>query len=345
VKTVSKEHPIAVSAIIPLYNQERFIAATLDSALAQDYPGLEILLVDDGSTDGGGAIAECYAARHPDRIRLLQHPEGINRGVSATRNLAISEARGDWVAFLDADDLWHPEKLIRQMSFLATCPEAGVCYTLANVIREGRGEAFIPEEEIVGTTSLPPLAGDRFLQIVLVQVNFIFSSIMVRTDLLRDIGGFDEKLPFQSEDRVMVAQVAARGEIACLPEVLCSYRAHDASYTSGVIAARIWPAIFYDVQVRVMISLFRDGLKKQWAHNIARYVLPVSFVRAAACSLTPSVFGQVIRDFAWSLCYAPWIPVFMGIKLAGFIFKGHVFTRSAGYIRRTALFKSIAKKT
>ena len=178
---VSKDSPIRVSVVVPLYNQARFIAATLDSALAQDYPAFEILVVDDGSTDGGRAIAESYAERFPDRMRLLQHADGINRGVSATRNLALGEARGDWVAFLDADDLWNPEKLGKQMTFLEKHPDASVCYTLANVIREGRGEAFIPEKEVVGTNPLPPHPRDLFLHILLVQVNYIFSSVMVRT--------------------------------------------------------------------------------------------------------------------------------------------------------------------
>ena len=335
------ESTALVSVIIPLYNQERFIAATLDSVLAQDYAAFEVLVADDGSTDGSLAIAEDYASHHPDRIRVLRHEGGVNRGVSATRNLALREARGEWSAFLDSDDLWYPGKLSQQMAFIQDHPETMVCYTLSDVIREGRGEEFIPDEDILGSHPLPPRPRDLFLQILLVQVNDIFSTVVVRTGQLREIGGFEENLPFQCEDRIMVARMATYGSVTCLPEVLCSYRAHDTSYTSSVLASRTWPAIFYDGQVRLMVALFRTGHRKEWAHDIARYILPVSVIRAAACSVQPRILGRVFLDFLWSLRYAPWIPVFMGMKLASFVLKGHIFTRGGDYIKRTALWKTI----
>ena len=98
-----------ISCIVPVYNGERFLSQTLDSVLGQTYRPLEVLLSDDGSTDGTPQIA----ARYSKRIRYLTH---ANTGPGAARNRGLRLARGDFVALLDADDLWHPEKLERQMA-------------------------------------------------------------------------------------------------------------------------------------------------------------------------------------------------------------------------------------
>src|SRR5690606_28828030 len=105
----------AVTAVIPAYNMEAFLGRALESALAQTYPQLEIIVIDDGSTDGTRALAEGYAA-HDKRIRVVPVANG---GVAAARNLGTSMAATPYVAYLDADDLWHPEKISRQVSALA----------------------------------------------------------------------------------------------------------------------------------------------------------------------------------------------------------------------------------
>src|SRR3954463_10953200 len=92
-----------VSAIIPLYNSERFLAQTLDSALAQSWRNLEIIIVDDGSTDASAAIADHYAREYPDAIRVIHQR---NEGLCHARNTAMAAARGDCFALLDADDIW-----------------------------------------------------------------------------------------------------------------------------------------------------------------------------------------------------------------------------------------------
>jgi glycosyltransferase involved in cell wall biosynthesis len=102
-----------VTVVIPVYNGECFIDRTLASALAQTYDPLEVVVVDDGSTDRTPIIVEAAAARD-NRIRLLRAQKS---GVAAARNLGITEARGKLIAPLDADDLWHPEKIARQVRF------------------------------------------------------------------------------------------------------------------------------------------------------------------------------------------------------------------------------------
>ena len=126
-------HQPGVTAIIPAYNMEAFLGRALESALAQTYPNLEILVVDDGSTDQTRASAERFAARDP-RVRVVSVPNG---GVAAARNLGTRMARTPYVAYLDADDLWHPEKIARQVAEMAAHGHKGDwvgCYTLSRYI-------------------------------------------------------------------------------------------------------------------------------------------------------------------------------------------------------------------
>lgn len=111
-----------VSCIVPVYNGERFLAETIESILAQDYRPLEIIVVDDGSQDGSLDVARSF---QPD-LRLVQQTQA---GPSATRNRGIREASGDYLAFLDQDDLWHREKISRQLARFQCRPELSVCWT------------------------------------------------------------------------------------------------------------------------------------------------------------------------------------------------------------------------
>src|SRR5206468_1190432 len=100
-----------VSVITIFYNAAEFLGEAIESVLAQDYCDFELLLVDDGSTDAGSAIAQSFAKSEPGRIRYLHHSGHENRGMSASRNLGIREARGDIIGFIDADDRWRTNKL------------------------------------------------------------------------------------------------------------------------------------------------------------------------------------------------------------------------------------------
>jgi glycosyltransferase involved in cell wall biosynthesis len=117
-----------VSVVAIFLNAERFLEEALRSVLAQTYPRWELLLVDDGSSDRSGAIAQRYAQQQPDRIRYLEHPGHQNRGMSASRNLGLHHAQGEYLALLDADDVWFPEKLDRQVSILQAHPEVALLF-------------------------------------------------------------------------------------------------------------------------------------------------------------------------------------------------------------------------
>src|SRR4028118_1816749 len=140
-----------VSAIIIFLNEERFLPEAIESVLAQTYENWELLLVDDGSTDGSTQIALNYAERHPGKVRYLEHPDHQNRAMSASRNLGIEHAKGEYIAFLDADDVWMAHKLEQQVSILEAHPEAAMLYGNRQEWHSWTGEPedihrdFVPE--------------------------------------------------------------------------------------------------------------------------------------------------------------------------------------------------------
>lgn len=121
-------HESLVSCIVTFLNAEEFIGEAIESVLGQTHENLELLLVDDGSTDGSTEIAARYAERFPEKVRYLEHAGHENRGAAASRNLGIREARGEYVALLDADDVWLERKLEEQVEILRSHPEAGMVY-------------------------------------------------------------------------------------------------------------------------------------------------------------------------------------------------------------------------
>ena len=139
-----------ISAITIFLNGERFIREAIDSVLAQTYQNWELLLVDDGSTDGSSAIALEYARRFPGKIRYLEHDGHQNLGMSASRNAGIRQARGKYIALLDADDVWLPLKFERQAAFMEAHPDVGLLCG-----RTGTGIAGPGHPKIATATTFP----------------------------------------------------------------------------------------------------------------------------------------------------------------------------------------------
>ena len=285
---------VRVSVIIPVYNGEAHVERAVDSVLAQTFGGYEVLIVDDGSRDRSLQVARACAARNPGRVRVLQHPGGINRGVAAARNLAAREARGEFLAFLDADDAWLPDKLGRQVEFMDRHPALGLSITRATIVREGAGHQFIPGKQVLGDQP-SPRPRTVLIQVMSCQLNFIFSTVMVRTACFREAGGFIEDLPYQSEDRILVCMVVARHGMGRVAENLCHYLAHGESYTAGVLRRGLAGAIFVDLQTRIIHWLRRQQFDA-WARYIAWRVWPDALAWAATGSWRPSVLARVAAN-------------------------------------------------
>jgi glycosyltransferase involved in cell wall biosynthesis len=223
-----------VSVVMPARDAERFLGEAVESVLAQTYAAWELLVVDDGSRDGTRAAAERYAAAHPGRVRVLAHPGGANRGISASRNLGAREARGALVAFLDADDVWLPHKLAEQVPLLLARPEAGVLY---GNTRYWFGWTGRPEDAArdyapalgVPTHTLvrPPALLARYLRGAAAVP--CTCSVLVRRELLAAVGGAEERFRAMHEDQALYAKLLLAAPAYVVDECWELYRQHPTS--------------------------------------------------------------------------------------------------------------------
>jgi glycosyltransferase involved in cell wall biosynthesis len=186
-----------VSVIIIFLNAADFLQEAVESVLAQTYENWELLLVDDGSTDQSTQIAHQYTAQYQGKVFYLEHCGHQNRGKGVSRNLGIRHARGEYIAFLDADDIWMPNKLEQQVAILFSHPEAGMLYgdTLYWYSWTGNPEDtrrdFIPDLGVETNTLIyPPRLIPLFLRgRVAVPCT---CSILVRRKVIEEVNGFDE---------------------------------------------------------------------------------------------------------------------------------------------------------
>jgi glycosyltransferase involved in cell wall biosynthesis len=219
-----------VSVVIPSYNYGHFVTEAVDSALAQSYPNIEVLVVDDGSTDDTRQRLEPYG----ERIRYIYQ---ANSGLSAARNTGIREARGEWVALLDADDLWHPDKTILQL---------GSTHHLRRVALIGSPPApFMPKE-----LPLRPTLHRVTVRDFLLSSRMGPSSALIRRDAFAVVGNFDETLR-SVEDRDMWLRLAARYPAVVVDSPCWSYRTHTGQMSR--VARRM-----YDNYHKVLGKFFDD---------------------------------------------------------------------------------------
>jgi hypothetical protein len=211
-----------VSCLVTAYNYERFLERAVESALAQDYPALEVVVVDDGSTDGTGAVADALAARDP-RVRVV-HQE--NQGWTAAFNRAISEARGELYAILDADDTWLPGKLRTQVELLLARPEVGLVYSDLAVTDEHDG---VVKPSFWADRGVRPFSGRCAAGLVTVGNTATTSSIVVRASLRDAFFPIPDDVPYG--DWWLAFRTACVAEIDYVDRPLTGYRFHGSNLT------------------------------------------------------------------------------------------------------------------
>lgn len=233
----------AVSAIVIFLNAEKFLAEAIASVFAQSEPGWELLLVDDGSTDGGSEIARRCAREHPGQVRCLEHPGHENRGMSASRNAGIRAARGEFVAFLDADDVWLPHKLSEQLAIARAHPRAGmICgateywWSWSDAKREN---VVIPLGVALDQLHEPPQ-----LSLSLYPLGPgaapCPSDLMIRREVCARVGGFEEHFRHELqmyEDQAFLAKVYVSTPVYVSGSVWDRYRQHEESCVAKVTNA------------------------------------------------------------------------------------------------------------
>jgi glycosyltransferase involved in cell wall biosynthesis len=225
VVTSTSPHVPLVSLVIPAYNASEFIERTLVTARDQSYANIEIIVIDDGSTDNTRELVD-QAVAVDSRIRIIST---TNMGVAAARNRGIAEATGDLVAFLDADDIWHPSKIEKQVALLATLPEDwGAVYSLYYFIDN--------EDRIVREGNSRTASG----YILARHASFRFisngSALLVRKAAAVSVGGFDPSYAAAGiggcEDLDFELRLFARYKAAAIPERLVGYREYAGNMSS-----------------------------------------------------------------------------------------------------------------
>lgn len=238
-----------VSVVTPVWNAAATLAGTVASVQAQTFGDWEMLLVDDASTDGSGAIARDLAARDP-RIRVLARAG--NGGAAAARNDAIRAARGRLIAFLDADDLWYPEKLARQVAFIAATGHGLVFSAYRRIGADGRPLGVVRPPASVTRAGL--LKGNVIGCLTAVYDTAVFGKVEMPPIRRRQDYGLW---------LVLLRRVPAAH---ALPEVLADYRVQPASLSGGKLgAARDTWALYREVE-----GLGRPRAAWYLAHNLAR---------------------------------------------------------------------------
>ncbi len=281
-----------VSVVIPAYNAERFLRMTLLSAQAQTYPHLEIVVVNDGSTDGTAELSEAMA-RGDKRIRVVHQS---NAGLAAARNRGIREARGEYIAPLDADDLWHPENIALQMDAIRSAGKrAGASYSWYLSIDEFGG--------IISTCPQYTHSDKRSVFNQQIDGNFIGngSCIVMRRAAVEAVGGYDSSLLARggqgSEDHALYLALAERWDFAVVPRYLTAYRSHSSNMSSNHASmARSEHLVIADlIRRRPDISAWRIGRGKASAHQ----ELIKGAVRNRNWSEIPRVIVGAANDGPW----------------------------------------------
>lgn len=232
----------SVSIITTYFGASRFIREAIESVFAQSYSGWELLLVDDGSTDGSREIAT-QMARRDSRVRCLEHPGRANRGATVSRNLALRQAVGEFIAILDADDVWLPDKLYEQCSILRANPDIGMVYGNALYWTGWEGLSAKPgyhrrvlrdqSEYLEMPVSLRYwLAGDLDSPCP--------SDVLFRRDVILKVGGFLELMTSEYqmyEDKALFAKTALVAPILVSGRCWTRYRIHSESCCAMTVKA------------------------------------------------------------------------------------------------------------
>lgn len=236
-------HQSLVSIIVPFLNAEKFMQEAIESVFAQTYDNWELLLVDDGSTDRSTQIALSYAKDYASKVHYLEHAGHQNRGQSASRNLGIHQGKGEYIAFLDADDVWLPDKLKEQVAILKAQPEAGMVYGASlywsswtenseDIQRDYMAKLGVEADTLIRPLTLLTLSLESTAPTPCP------SNILLRRMVVEDVVGFEEILTFgMYEDQAFLAKIYLNTPVFVASGYWDKYRQHADSCVSVMTRA------------------------------------------------------------------------------------------------------------
>lgn len=239
-----------VSVIIPSFKMGQFIGEALQSVGAQTYPHWEVIVVDDaGPEDGTRAAVDAFAVKHPDhRVEYIRH--GTNQGVSVARRTALQASRGEYIAFLDADDAFLPEKLAKHIALLEKSADVVLVHGPVQEMRDGgpaqrvaSGFDHAGNERVYSLWEEPDL----------LETNKVCNSTVLCRRAVVDPSNFPNQMVFQYEDWLLWLLIGERGKFAYCPEKLTLYRFHQDAFTSRVLERR---GLHDFARIEMLLALF-----------------------------------------------------------------------------------------
>jgi glycosyltransferase involved in cell wall biosynthesis/SAM-dependent methyltransferase len=284
-----------VTALIVFLNAEKFLEEAIQSVFSQTYPHWELLLVNDGSTDGSSLIARQYQEKFPQQIRYLEHNDHQNHGISASRSLGIQHAQGKYIAFLDADDIWLPEKLDQQVNTLEAHPDAALVYGLYEHWYSWTGETEDAQRDFVLPLGVPEnslLTPPHLFEPFIISQEATIpcpSTVMFRREIIPAIGGYsDHGLGGSYEDQIFYAKVGLIAPVYAANHCWARYRQHPDSICAGVqkegleygvrLAFLTWLADYLSAKGFTNPKIWRGLRKELWRcqhprlHRFARSI-------------------------------------------------------------------------
>jgi glycosyltransferase involved in cell wall biosynthesis len=261
---MDKFDPALISVVMPCHNAAPYVGEAIDSVLRQSYPHVELVVVDDGSTDGSTDILQGLAAGRPERVTLIYQNRS---GPFAARNRALTRANGNYIAFLDADDTWHPDALRRMHDALETGP-ADIAYCgWQNIgIAATDTQAHIPPELDAGKEII------HFLE----HAPWPINSVLIRRPLIDELRGFSERAPTAMDYELWLRMLARQPRLMRVPDVLAFQR----QYSRGNSHVPHWRQVFDAVAVR---------------RDFARHH-PESVARLTPARLNDLIYDPLLRE-------------------------------------------------
>lgn len=285
-----KENNLQVSVIIPTYNRAHLVGRAIESVLNQTYQNFEIIVVDDGSTDNTEEVVKNFNNKV---IRYIRHKE--NRGGGAARNTGIKEAEGNYIAFLDDDDEWLPEKLEKQISFFDDkSSELGVVYT--GLIRvDETGEYIVKQYIRVPDIHVPEKRRWIYEDLLLKDYVGTISTVLVKKECFEKIGLFDESLP-SCQDWDICIRIAKMYQFDFIESPLIKYYRHACRITTNLEAK---------IKGRVMLlnKFFSEITSKRRIYSEHRYGIGVLYCRAGNMKKGREELLRAIKLYPFKLIY------------------------------------------
>lgn len=283
-----KGHPSLISVVMPCFNAEKYLREAVESVLKQTYPYVELIVVDDGSTDNTKAILRSFG----DRVRLLEQK---SLGAGPARNAGIKCSKGEFIAFLDSDDYWSPECLEKLHSALVNSKAALAYCGWQNIGLEGpAGRPYIP----------PDYELHDKLRIFLRSASpWPIHAALTRRNIMEEVGGFDEQWP-SCEDYDLWLRIVVTRPVLLVEEVLSFYRHHKQLQMNSKLA---WDAKHIWLIKKAFVQRFPDLVKDIPSRDLRHYIDGFLLERGYTCYWkrnlvsAQKIFRMVLTNYNWSI--------------------------------------------